>query len=206
MGTRSPVRRDAEASETDAPDDTPTAQPALGLALRRLRQDRGVALTAVSRETGISVSFLSVVENGKSDITIGRLMRLLAFYGARLGDLLPGERQRERLVTRAEERILLQSPTEGVELSLLAPDTDRAMMPVMGVHKPGSRLTDLRAHEGETFIHLLEGTLLFEREGHPHFVLSAGDSAYITGDRPPTITTVGDAQARLIAVVTPPIL
>jgi len=186
--------------------DAGAAQPDLGIGLRRLRRGRGESLASVSQATGISQSFLSVVENGRSDITIGRLMRLLAHYEAGLGDLISGEPQRDRVVTRAEERIPLRSPGEGVELYLLAPDTRRAMMPVYGSHSPGSRLTDLRPHGGETFVHLLTGSLLFERDGHQPFVLSAGDSAYITGDAPPTITTVGDETATLVAVVTPPTL
>jgi transcriptional regulator with XRE-family HTH domain len=186
--------------------DAAATQPELGRALRRLRRERGKSLTAVSEATGVSASFLSVVENGRSDITIGRLMRLLAHYEAGIGDLLDGEQARERIVTAAGEQLRLQSPAEGVDLYLLAPDTRRTMMPVLGVHEPGSRLTDLKPHGGETFVFMLEGTLLFERDGHPPFVLSAGDSAYFTGDAPPTVTTVGDTQARLIAVVSPPTL
>lgn len=193
-------------SHDESDGETGAAQPELGVGLRRLRHERGESLAAVSDATGISVSFLSVVENGRSDITIGRLMRLLAHYGAGIGDLLGGDPQRDRIVTRAAERIPLRSPGEGVELNLLAPDTRRAMMPVYAVHAPGARLTDLKPHGGETFVHVLEGTLLFEREGHSPFVLGAGDSAYITGDAPPAITTVGDTPARLIAVVTPPTL
>jgi transcriptional regulator with XRE-family HTH domain len=182
------------------------AQPELGLGLRTLRQKRGESLAAVSQATGISISFLSVVENGRSDITIGRLMRLLAHYGAGIGDLISTERPRDRIVTRAHERLPLRSLGEGVDLYLLAPDTVRAMMPVLGVHAPGSRLTDLRPHDGETFVHVLEGTFLFEREGYAPFVISAGDSAYFSGDAPPTITTVGEEEGVLIAVVTPPTL
>lgn len=186
--------------------DAGAAQPDLGQGLRRLRRGRGESLASVSQATGISQSFLSVVENGRSDITIGRLMRLLAHYEAGIGDLISSEPQRDPIVTRADERLPLRSPGEGVDLHLLAPDTRRAMMPVYGTHAPGSRLTDLRPHGGETFVHLLTGSLLFERDGHQPFVLSPGDSAYITGDAPPTITTIGDETATLVAVVTPPTL
>ena len=61
----------------------------LGSALKNLRRDRRLSLQDVSAGTGISASFLSLVENGKSDITIGRLVRLVTFYGIHLGDLVP---------------------------------------------------------------------------------------------------------------------
>ena len=46
----------------------------LGARLRELRRSRGVSLAEVAEGTGISASFLSTVEKGKSDITVSRLM------------------------------------------------------------------------------------------------------------------------------------
>ena len=190
-----------------ADDSAGTTQPALGIKLRELRLDRSLSLKEVAEGTGISVSFVSIVENGRSDITIGRLMRLLAFYGASVADLLSSDPERDPFVVRKGEEVVLQSPAEGVQIWLLARDTDRMMMPIMGIHEPGAKLTDLRPHNGETFVHMLEGSILVEREGHPPLVLSAGDSAYwkVEGVAP-VISTVGPERARLVAVVTPPTL
>jgi transcriptional regulator with XRE-family HTH domain len=59
----------------------------LGGRLRRLRRERGLSLGEVAKATEISASFLSHIENGKSDITFMRLERLVALYGASLMDL-----------------------------------------------------------------------------------------------------------------------
>ena len=182
------------------------AQPALGRELRRIRRDRGHSLTEVAEATGISTSFLSVVEKGRNDITLGRLIRLLRFYRVVIASLLPDETRRDRIVTRAHERALVSLPADGVEVFLLSPDTDRKMMPVLGVHQPRSRVSDLPPNSGEVFVFVLEGSLLFERDEHDPFVIHAGDSAYYTGDRPPVITNIEDSEARLVAVVTPPTL
>lgn len=64
-------------------------QPDLGTKLRALRTDRGLSIAEVADATGISASFLSLVENGRSDIAIGRLMRLIDFYGVGLGRCSP---------------------------------------------------------------------------------------------------------------------
>lgn len=58
--------------------------------MRALRRTRGLSLADVGEATRISPSFLSLVEKGKSDITIGRLVRLVEFYGISINDLLPG--------------------------------------------------------------------------------------------------------------------
>ena len=201
-----PATRSANARRGASLDEQFTAQPALGRELRRIRLERGHSLTEVADATGISTSFLSVVEKGRNDITLGRLMRVLRFYRVGIGSLLRDETPRDRIVTRARERALVSSPAEGVEVFLLAPDTDRTMMPVLGVHQPQSRLSDLPPHSGEVFVFVLKGTLLFERDEHDPFVIHAGDSAYYTGNRPPVVTNIGDAEARLVAVVTPPTL
>src|SRR5688500_16764006 len=57
-------------------------QPWRGERLRRLRHLRGYSLEDVARATNISISFLSVVEAGKSDIAISRLMKLVKLYEA----------------------------------------------------------------------------------------------------------------------------
>src|SRR6185312_910162 len=56
----------------------------LGERLRAIRAERGVSLSAVAEATGISTSFLSLVETGKNDITFGRLRRLIDYYGVTL--------------------------------------------------------------------------------------------------------------------------
>ncbi len=68
-----------------------TALPSLGARLKSVRTARRLSLAEVSEATDVSASFLSLVENDKSDITIGRLVRLIEFYGISIADLLPGE-------------------------------------------------------------------------------------------------------------------
>jgi len=62
----------------------------LAARLKRLRLERGLSLAQLSRATGISSSFLSLVEQAQSDITVGRLIRLAEFYDVELVDLLSG--------------------------------------------------------------------------------------------------------------------
>ena len=68
-----------------------TALQSLGARLKSVRRARRLSLAEVSEATDVSASFLSLVENDKSDIAIGRLVRLIEFYGISIADLLPGE-------------------------------------------------------------------------------------------------------------------
>jgi transcriptional regulator with XRE-family HTH domain len=160
----------------------------------------------VAAETGISASFLSLVEKGRSDISVGRLLRLLKVYDVKLGELLPDQRPADRIVVRNGEARHLDSIAEGTELYLLAPDTRRTMMPLLAIHEPGSRIADLPPHSGECFVYVLEGTLLMEREGHPPVVLHEGDAAYFPRTETLGGLVLSERPGRVIAVVTPPTL
>jgi transcriptional regulator with XRE-family HTH domain len=53
----------------------------LGETLRAIRVERGFSLGEVAEGTDLSTSFLSLVENGRSDISTGRLFRVARFPG-----------------------------------------------------------------------------------------------------------------------------
>jgi len=180
-------------------------QPRLGQALRRLREERRYSLAEVATATGLSASFLAVVEKGRSDISIGRLMRVMHFYGARISDIFAQPAARDDLVVRRADMSHIRSQP-GVDLYLLAQDTDRLMMPVLTEFAPHAQLANLDPHDGETLIHILEGTLLLEQEGLEPLVLSPGDTAYYHPNPAPRLTNLGDDQVRLIGVITPPTL
>jgi transcriptional regulator with XRE-family HTH domain len=64
-------------------------QPRLGRRLKALRVGRGLSLKEVAAGTGVSASFLSMVETGRNEMSVGRLMRMADFYGVGLVDLVP---------------------------------------------------------------------------------------------------------------------
>jgi transcriptional regulator with XRE-family HTH domain len=179
-------------------------QPALGMALRRFREERGYSLAAVAGATGMSAAFLSLVEKGKSDITLGRLMRVVGFYGILLDDLLPGGRASDHEVVRAGKARHVYSVGEGVHMYMLASDGQRKMMPVLSVHDPGAHLLPLPYVAGtECFMYVIEGSILLEREGKEPIVLHEGDAAYVNREEALATTVIGDRPVRLIGVTTP---
>jgi transcriptional regulator with XRE-family HTH domain len=164
------------------------AQPeygtAMGNSLRALRARRNLSLGDVAAATGISRSFLSLVENGKSDITIGRLTRLVDFYGITIGELLPSSARTEPEIVTPTERPVLASRAEGISFFLLTPDTDREMMPMIVEFKPGAVMAEHGKHAGEEFVIVLAGELELEVEGSAPRRLQARDAAYYSAERP----------------------
>ncbi len=54
--------------------------------LRALREERGLSLRALSRETGVAVSFLSGLEGGRANVSVATLRTILDALGSSLGE------------------------------------------------------------------------------------------------------------------------
>jgi quercetin dioxygenase-like cupin family protein len=177
----------------------------LGPSLRLARRSKSLSLNDVATATGISASFLSLVENGKSDITIGRLVRLVAFYGLPLADLLPAAPSAEPDIIRKAEQRRLPSSEEGIQFRLLAPDSAGSMMPMVVEFEPRARLAEYGRHTGEEFVHVLQGRLELELEGSEPRIIKVGDSAYYSAERPHLFRNASEtARLRIICVDSPP--
>ena len=176
----------------------------LGATLRELRNQRGTSLAEVAGATGLSPSFLSLVESGKSDISFGRLIRLANYYDVGLADLIPDSQPKDAEVVRNRERRSVSSPIEGIEMFLLAPDVHRTVMPLLVVYEPHGHTAEFTDHAGEEFIHVLEGSIVLMLEGREPITLYAGDSAYFKSTTAHALTNPGEDPTRLIAMISPP--
>jgi quercetin dioxygenase-like cupin family protein len=184
----------------------PTSLGSVGTALRQVRNARSLSLANVAEATGISASFLSLVEKNRSDITIGRLVRVIDFYGISITDLLPfAARSDYPEVIRPDERRSLQSPIEGIDIHLLTADTDRQMMPLEVHFQPGASLAEPGRHAGEEWLLVLEGDLRLELEGAEPRTLRQGDTAYYPAERPHLLSNASETSSlRVLCVDTPP--
>jgi transcriptional regulator with XRE-family HTH domain len=180
-------------------------QPELGRRLRALRRKRGHSLGEVAEKTGISKSFLSLVEVGNSDISVGRLMRLTSFYDADLTDILPSLQSSSPLIVRKEQQTMLDSPDEGIRTLILGP-TRRDLLAMRAHFAPGSETSEPRSHEGLEFALAVRGRMAIRIEGDPEIVLEEGEAVYFDSSRPHSYANAGRGEAELLSVSTPPAL
>lgn len=181
--------------------------PGLGPTLRAIRKAQGWSLSQAGEQTGVSKSFLSLVEQGKSDITLGRLMSLLKFYDVGLADLIPPDTDdADGVVTRLDQRRQVSLPAEGLELTLLAPNSRRTMMPVWSSFAPGGHTESHVVHEGEEFVWVLGGRLALELEGSEPITLEKGDCAYFDASRAHRYRNVAKGTTKAFSVISPPTL
>jgi transcriptional regulator with XRE-family HTH domain len=170
--------------------------------LRNVRGARGLSLAQVALATGISRSLLSLIETGRSDITLSRLVTLSHFYGLPLAELLAPPPP-DSTVVRKDEGRRLSLAAEGIEIEYLTSQAG-SFLPFVASLEPGAAPSEQVSHPGEEFVHVLEGAIRIEREGAEPLTLEAGDSALYGSDRPHRWVNVGGAPARVLAVAAPP--
>ena len=180
----------------------------LGETLRTLRVERGYSIGEVALGTDLSTSFLSLVENGRSDISTGRLFRIARFLGVGLGDLLAMAPPRELTVVRADDCRSVEMSSEGLRmLPVISDHEDVAMAPVICEYEVGAHVPDAPRMEGvEHFVFVVRGEMEITRKGTETLRLGPGDCAYFRSGRECDVRNVADERSVMIWVSSPPAL
>ena len=176
----------------------------VGERIKRLRTDKGVSLEALAEATGCSTDELMSYENGTAQPQLGALMKLSRALDTVFGKLLSGEGQKSYAVIRKETGIPVErSATEGQKkiysyFSLGSQIKGRHMEPLI-VHLEESPHGKPSVHDGEEFIHVLEGSvrLVIDQETHE---LEPGDSVYYKSTVPHLIAAAR-GKAVILAVL-----
>lgn len=172
----------------------------LGGRLRELRAQRAASLSTVATATGISPSFLSLLEQGRTDVSLGRLLPLLEYYDLELTEILAASSNERREVVRHADRSVLFSPAEGIEVYLAAPDRRRSFVPMVVEYSRGSLMQAWSAHDGEEYVFVLEGSLIIEFADAEPVALDPGDSIFFSASRSHRMRPVEGDSARTLMV------
>jgi transcriptional regulator with XRE-family HTH domain len=180
----------------------------LGTRLRALRAERGLSLSQLETATKISSSFLSLVESGKSDITISRLVRLADFFDVELSDLVEGSRTERRPleVIRDGEGSVLASSAEGLTSRFLGHQRWQ-LSPRVTDYEAGAALEiagDEQAareilHHRELFIFVIAGTFEITVAGEDPVTVGRGD-AVLVRDGADRVVNIGRRPGRILVV------
>lgn len=183
--------------------ETRAEQASVGQKLRALRQSLGMTLVRVSAKTGLSPSFISMLERSMAGASVASLKLLADTYGATLRRLLGSEPEAEKSLVRAKERRVLPQMALGVKVEELA-EGKRMMSCELVTIAPGSGSGGSYAHEGEEFVFLLSGQLEIVIEGIDRYELKPGDSLYFKSSQPYSWKNPGKHKAMVLWINTPP--
>jgi transcriptional regulator with XRE-family HTH domain len=176
----------------------------LGERLRAIRLLRRRTLRDVAETAGVSESFLSQLERGRSSASVATLQRLAGALGIEISDLFAADGLPRPRVLRREARQRLVWGHLGRK-ALLTPKPFHALEVVAAEFDPGGSTGD------EPYTHGDSEELLVVVRGRVHLQLAddvhdldTGDSVQYRSSTPHRVSNPGADPAEVLFVISPP--
>jgi transcriptional regulator with XRE-family HTH domain len=168
----------------------------VGSRLKRVREQRGLTLTAVAQTTGISKSTLSRLETGQRRPTLELLLALSTAYRVPLDDLVAapdvGDPRIRLKPDRVKGRIVIPLTRQ--------PEGQQAWKIVI----PKSKVEpEPRAHDGHEWIYVLSGRMRLVL-GDQDWVLGPGEVAEFDTRVPHWFGSTGAGPAEILSIFSRP--
>lgn len=201
MGTRT----DEEPVPVAAPAPAPGLRPeqVFGNRLREFRLARRLTLRALALQTRTSPGFLSQLERGQVNASVGTLRRLADGLGVTLPDLFSDQDTSGPRVLRRSTRPHLQAG-ELTSKYLLSQKPLLHLEVYVGELLPGGSAGEAYAHgDAQELLVVLRGEVVLELAG-AEYPLSEGDSAEYRSSVLHTLSNRGTTDAEVLWIVSPP--
>ncbi len=186
----------------------------IGVKIISLRESMGLSQEELAERADCDVSVIVQLEDGELAPSLAPLIKITRALGCRLGTLLDDESTMGPVVTRKDEAEVVTRFKGGATddsgrldfYSLAGSKASKHMEPfIIEIQPPTADMaTALSSHEGEEFIHVLEGTLEVTY-GKDAITLAPGDNIYYDSIVPHEVRAGGGAPARILAVVYAPV-
>lgn len=173
----------------------------IGIAIRDRRAARRMTLGDLAERSGLSLSFLSRVERGQAQTSVGNLIRIADALGGSIHDLIgpPATADRGFTVFRSAEAAPMAIPGSSYRWTPVSSGGPGRSIEATLLELPSAGSADTRfSHPGEEICFVLEGRVRFT-VGESAVVLAAGDAVHLRSDIPHTAAADG-APARVLMV------
>lgn len=131
-------------------------QGLMGNTLKSLRKERKLTLKDLAEKTGVSISFLSQVERGKSSVTLESLKKIADALGINPSVFFANDDLQDDLNTR-RERFYYKDLSDGIQGANFSP--------ILVTLQPGENEGNAFSHGGHEFLFVVEGLLTVEVDG-----------------------------------------
>jgi transcriptional regulator with XRE-family HTH domain len=174
--------------------------PNVGDILKRLRTRSGLSLEQVARKSGLSQSFLSALERGTSDVSLGRLSKLANVFDHDISSFLgftARYSQPYRLTDLDRFKVARGKGVRYEALRLPGIDLEIDIMDF----EPGSGFDDERAHEGLDVIVVTNNSVILSVAGVDH-ALDTGECIVYSAGYKHRIRNESKKPSRVIGLTT----
>jgi len=187
--------------------------------LKYFRIAKGITIKELAKATNLSSSFISLIENDKTDVSFSNMQKILRYFDLTIADLTSHQPSDGKMVRLTDARNITKvrladagyiGPDEQgtVILELVSTKKQKKIWPGYFIMKPGAVLGPMQ-HEGEEFSHIIKGvfevTLKDPQTGKEEMhLLRKGDTIYHPSTFLHTYKNLGKQDGIFLAAVTPP--
>jgi transcriptional regulator with XRE-family HTH domain len=185
-----------------------SSSPSLGARIRHARLSRGARLKDIADLAECSESLVSKIENNRVQPSLNVLHRLCEALGTTVGEMFAIPEGNGRVVSRAGQRPAVKldgiRQGTGILMELLVPlAKGHLMQGSIHIVAVGGSTEGQVTHHGEEIGYVISGEVEVLIDDDVYY-LSAGDSAYYSSEQPHGYRNVGDDEARILFINTPP--
>jgi transcriptional regulator with XRE-family HTH domain len=181
----------------------------LGRRLKALRKQNNWRLADVSQRTGLAVSTLSKVENGRMSLTYDKLLQLAKglsldfadFFGSAPSRQPPNLMTTRRSIDRQDDAVYVE--VGGYRYWYLNSDlADKLMTPILGqtTARTLEEFGELVRHPGEEWLFVIQGAVEVCTEFYKSVVLKVGECVYIDSNMGHAYLAAADSPCRFVSV------
>jgi transcriptional regulator with XRE-family HTH domain len=176
----------------------------VGERLRTIRQLRRRTLKEVAEQAGLSESFLSQVERGRTSVSISSLQRIASALGIEVSDVFAYDGARRPRILPRDARSYVAWGALGRK-ALLTPKPFHSVEVVAADIEPGGTTGDEAYTHGdsEEVFFVVSGQCELQLGGET-FELSDGDSAQYRSSTPHRVRNRGAVPAEVLFIISPP--
>lgn len=176
----------------------------IGDRIRALRTGKGLTLSALSKQSQVSVAMLSHIERGRTSPSIKVLDRLRIALGVPLADFFSDVEPRtgeQNVVTRRHKRPVLDFDAVGLTKELLSPERNSELEFFLLKLGPGGNSGPEPFHRiGEKCGMVLAGRFELMIGEHYHD-LETGDAFQFDSSQPHSFRNLADTETQIIWVI-----
>lgn len=172
-----------------------TSGESLGERLRARRKAIGKTMQQVADEASLTIGFISQIERGISTPSLASLYNVAKALDASVDMFVSQVPARSHpVVTHAGQRPTFKVDGTSRFYEFLERGFPDAKLNACLSHVPPGYASDMMSHEGEDFVYLVAGTMLYEVDG-AGYELRPGDTLHFDSRKPHRGTNIGDDTA-----------
>lgn len=167
----------------------------LGARLRARRKQVGKTLQQVADEAGLTVGFISQIERNISVPSLASLYNVAKALQTSVDSFLSETPARQHsIVSRGGERPTYTFGSPDRLYEFLERGFPEALLNATVTHVPPGYVSETMAHEGEEFLYVLSGEMVYEVDAET-YRLKAGDTLHFQSNRPHKSRNEGTVHA-----------